>query len=121
MSGGDWRYVAGRDGEDYHFRGCFHEISDDRIVQTFTWEGMPEGVALETLCFEDLGDGPTRLHAQSLVDSFEGRDHGWHRHGDRRRRGLRQTGRPHRRALESAGPASVVREAVSLLHLETSP
>ena len=24
--------------------------------------------------FEDLGDGRTRLHAQSLVDSFEGRD-----------------------------------------------
>ncbi|MBA2497356.1 MAG: polyketide cyclase, partial [Acidimicrobiia bacterium] len=30
--------------------------------------------ALETLRFEDLGDGRTRLHAQSLVDSFEGRD-----------------------------------------------
>jgi uncharacterized protein YndB with AHSA1/START domain len=37
---------------------------------------MPEGVALETLTFEDLGDGRTRLHAQSLVDSFEARD-GW--------------------------------------------
>jgi uncharacterized protein YndB with AHSA1/START domain len=43
-------------------------------VQTFTFEGMPDGVALETLTFEDLGDGRTRLHAQSLVDSFEGRD-----------------------------------------------
>ena len=37
---------------------------------------MPEGVALETLTFEDLGDGRTRLHATSLCDSFEGRD-GW--------------------------------------------
>ncbi len=36
-------------------------------------DGQPEGVALETLRFEDLGDGRTRLHAQSLVDSFEGR------------------------------------------------
>jgi uncharacterized protein YndB with AHSA1/START domain len=35
---------------------------------------MPDGVALETLWFEDLGDGTTRLHTQSLVDSFEGRD-----------------------------------------------
>ena len=43
-------------------------------MQTFTWEGMPEDVSLETLRFEDLGDGRTRLHAQSLVDSFEGRD-----------------------------------------------
>ncbi len=73
-SGGKWRYVARRDGEEYWFRGCFHEVGADRIVQTFTFEGMPEGVALETLWFEDLGDGRTRLHAQSLVDSFEGRD-----------------------------------------------
>jgi uncharacterized protein YndB with AHSA1/START domain len=43
-------------------------------VQTFTYEGMPEAVALETLTLEDLGNGRTRLHAQSLTDSFEGRD-----------------------------------------------
>ena len=42
---------------------------EDRIVQTFTWEGMPDGVALETLTFEDLGDGRTRLHAQSPVST----------------------------------------------------
>jgi uncharacterized protein YndB with AHSA1/START domain len=73
-TGGSWRYVA-RHGEDEHgFRGCFHTVAPDRIVQTFTWEGMPDGVALETLRFEDLGDGRTRLHAQSLVDSFEARD-----------------------------------------------
>ena len=47
------------------FRGCFHRCGPDRIVQTFTWEGMPDGVALETLTFEDLGDGRTRLHATS--------------------------------------------------------
>ena len=73
-SGGRWRYVARRDGEEYSFRGCFHQIGEDRIVQTFTFEGMPDDVALETLTFEALGDGRTRLHAQSLVDSFEGRD-----------------------------------------------
>ena len=72
--GGSFRYVASRDGEEYGFRGCFHDVRPDRIVQTFTWEGMPEGVSLETLTFEDLGDGRTRLHAQSLVDSIEGRD-----------------------------------------------
>ena len=52
----------------------------DRIVQTFTWEGMPDDVALETLTFEDLGDGRTRLHAPSLCDSFEARD-AWLRSG----------------------------------------
>jgi uncharacterized protein YndB with AHSA1/START domain len=73
-NGGCWRYVARRDGESYGFRGCFHTVDGDRIVQTFTFEGMPDAVALETLTFEDLGDGTTRLHAMSLCDSFEGRD-----------------------------------------------
>ncbi|MFI1994053.1 SRPBCC family protein [Actinoplanes sp. NPDC020271] len=72
--GGSWRYTAVRGDEEYRFRGCFHSVGPDRIVQTFTFEGAPEGVALETLTFEDLGNGRTRLHAQSLVDSFEGRD-----------------------------------------------
>lgn len=73
-TGGRWQYVARRDGEEFGFRGCFHEVGEDRIVQTFTYEGHPEGVALETVWFEDLGDGRARLHAQSLVDSFEARD-----------------------------------------------
>ena len=72
--GGEWRYVARRDGEEYAFRGCFHTVREDRLVQTFTFEGFPDGVALETLTFEDLGNGYTRLHATSLADSFEARD-----------------------------------------------
>jgi uncharacterized protein YndB with AHSA1/START domain len=44
------------------------------IVQTFTFEGFPDGVALEKLVLEDIGGGRTRLTATSLVDSFEGRD-----------------------------------------------
>lgn len=73
-SGGSWRFLNRRGEEEYGFRGSFHEVGPERIVQTFTFEGWPEGVSLETLRFEDLGDGRTRLHAQSLVDSFEGRD-----------------------------------------------
>jgi uncharacterized protein YndB with AHSA1/START domain len=73
-TGGSWRFVSVRGGEEYAFRGCFHEVRRDRIVQTFTFEGEPDGVALETLWFDDLGNGRTRLRTQSLVDSFEGRD-----------------------------------------------
>lgn len=73
-TGGRWRYVAGRDGEEYGFHGSFHDVGENRIVQTFTYDGQPEGVALETIWFEDLGDGRTRLHAQSLVDGFVSRD-----------------------------------------------
>jgi uncharacterized protein YndB with AHSA1/START domain len=73
-TGGSWRFVSVREGVEYAFRGCFHEVRRDRIVQTFTFEGEPDGVALETLWFEELGAGRTRLRTQSLVDSFEGRD-----------------------------------------------
>ena len=55
-NGGSWRFVNLRDGEEYAFRGCFHTVTPERIVQTFTWEGMPDDVSLETLRFEDLGE-----------------------------------------------------------------
>ena len=62
-TGGSWRtYGPGLDGEEYAFHGSFHEVRDDRLVQTFTYEGFPDSVALETMTFEDLGDGRTRLH-----------------------------------------------------------
>jgi uncharacterized protein YndB with AHSA1/START domain len=38
------------------------------------FDGWPDGVSLETLTFTDLGDGRTRLTAQSLVDSFASHD-----------------------------------------------
>jgi uncharacterized protein YndB with AHSA1/START domain len=75
-NGGEWRWFSSHDGQEYGFRGCFHTVSEERIVQTFTWEGMPDDVALETMRFEDLGNGITRMHATSLCESFEGRD-GW--------------------------------------------
>jgi len=74
-TGGSYRYVHSQDGEEYGFHGCFHEVRPPEvIVQTFTFEGFPDGVALERLELEDLGGGRTRLTATSLVDSFEGRD-----------------------------------------------
>jgi uncharacterized protein YndB with AHSA1/START domain len=74
-TGGAYRYVCIHDGVEHGFFGAFHEVRpSELIVQTFTWEGEPDGVALERLVFEDLGDGRTRLVATALVDSFEGRD-----------------------------------------------
>jgi uncharacterized protein YndB with AHSA1/START domain len=74
-TGGSYRYLHTMDGETYAFRGCFHEARPaELIVQTFTFEGFPDGVALERLTLTDLGDGRTRLTVTSLVDSFEGRD-----------------------------------------------
>jgi uncharacterized protein YndB with AHSA1/START domain len=74
-TGGSYRYLHVSDGNEFGFHGCFHEVRpSELIVQTFTFEGQPDGVALERLVFEDLGDGRTRLTATSLVDSFEYRD-----------------------------------------------
>ena len=73
-SGGSWRYVHLIEGEEYGFHGCFHTVREDRLVQTFTFEGFADSVALETMTFEDLADGRTRLHIQSLFDSYEARD-----------------------------------------------
>jgi uncharacterized protein YndB with AHSA1/START domain len=74
QTGGSWRFVQERDGTEYRFHGCFHDVRPDRIVQTFTYDDEPDGVALETLRFEQLAAGRTRLHVQSLCDSFRARD-----------------------------------------------
>ena len=74
-TGGSYRYVHIADGEEYGFFGTFHEVRpNELIVQTFTFEGMPDSVSLEKLSFEDLGNGRTRLVGTSLVDSFEDRN-----------------------------------------------
>ena len=74
-TGGSYRYLHVRGDDEFGFHGSFHEVRPgELIVQTFTYEGVPDGVALERMEFEDLGDGRSRLVATSLVDSFEGRD-----------------------------------------------
>lgn len=74
-TGGSYRYVGEREGEEFGFFGAFHEVRpNERIVQTFTFEGVPDGVSLETATFEALPGGRTRLTALSVVDSIEARD-----------------------------------------------
>ncbi|MDQ3616257.1 MAG: SRPBCC family protein [Actinomycetota bacterium] len=75
-TGGAYRYVLdAEDGTAHGFYGAFHEVRPtERIVQTFTYEGYPDGVSLETMTFEDLGNRRTRLRSVSMVDSFEARD-----------------------------------------------
>jgi uncharacterized protein YndB with AHSA1/START domain len=74
-TGGAYRYVITREAFEAGFHGSFHDVrANELIVQTFTFEGWPEGVALEKLTLEDIGDGRTRLTATSLVDSFADRD-----------------------------------------------
>ena len=74
-SGGSWRYVSSRGDEEFGFYGSFHELRPpERIVQTFTYEGFPDGVALEVLTLTPLPGGRTRLRAVSIVETVEARD-----------------------------------------------
>lgn len=74
-TGGSYRYAHLRGEDEFGFRGCFHEVRPtELIVQTFTFEGVPDGVALEKLRFEELPGGRCRLVGTSLCDSFEDRD-----------------------------------------------
>ena len=75
-TGGSYRFANTRGGEEIaRFYGSFHEVRpDSRIVWTFTYEDVPDGVALETITFADLGNGRTRVTSVSVVDSLEARD-----------------------------------------------
>jgi uncharacterized protein YndB with AHSA1/START domain len=74
-TGGSWRYRAGHEGMEFGFFGSFHEVRpNERLVQTFTFEGEPDGVSLETMTFEDLPGGRTRISSLSVVESMEIRD-----------------------------------------------
>jgi uncharacterized protein YndB with AHSA1/START domain len=74
-TGGSYRYIHTSGGADHAFHGSFHEVRPSQlIVQTFTYEGAPDVVALGRMIFEDLGGGRTRLSSTTLVDSFAERD-----------------------------------------------
>ena len=73
--GGHWRFVEhGPDGIQ-GFEGRYREVTPpERLVHTFEWDGMPGYVAIETIVFDDLGDGRTRIATTSLFHTTEERD-----------------------------------------------
>ena len=76
-TGGEWRYTASRAGDDFTmgFWGSFHEVRPpERIVQTWAFDGEPDGVSLETMTFEALDGGRCRVTGTSVVESIEIRD-----------------------------------------------
>lgn len=73
--GGHWRFVEHTPQGAHGFEGRFREVTPpERIVQTFEWDGMPGYTVLETVVFEDLGDGRTRVVNTSLFYTTEERD-----------------------------------------------
>jgi len=73
--GGHWRFVEHGPEGVHGFEGRFREVTpQERVVQTFEWDGMPAYVIIETAVLEDLGDGRTRLVNTSLFHTTEERD-----------------------------------------------
>src|SRR5688500_7708278 len=68
--GGAWRMITrGGEGVENAFRGEFREIvPQERIVQTFEFEGFPGTVMLESLTLADEGS-KTLLTATSKLES----------------------------------------------------
>ena len=77
VSGGRWRFIQkDKDGNEYGFHGVFHEVSPERMIQTFEFDGLPESghVTLETMKLETLRNGRTRLTVQSVFQTVSDRD-----------------------------------------------
>jgi len=76
-SGGRYRYIhKDADGNEFGFHGVFHEISEELMIQTFEFEGLPEKghVTLDTMRLEKLPGDRTKLTIQSLFQSVADRD-----------------------------------------------
>jgi uncharacterized protein YndB with AHSA1/START domain len=75
--GGSYRYIhKGEDGE-FAFHGVFHGIyPEEKAIQTFEFEGLPEKghVSLDTIILEDIGDGRTKATTISVFQTPQDRD-----------------------------------------------
>ena len=72
--GGSYRYVHKDAGSEHGFRGVFHSMAIDNMVQTFEYEGAPGHVSLDTQRIVDIGDGRSRMTSHSVFLSVADRD-----------------------------------------------
>ena len=76
-SGGRYRYIhKDKDGNEFGFHGVFHVISEDLMIQTFEFEGLPESghVTLDTMRIEELPNNRTKVTIHSVFQSVSDRD-----------------------------------------------
>jgi uncharacterized protein YndB with AHSA1/START domain len=72
-TGGRYRYEqTDPEGNAYTFNGVFHTVRENElIIQTFEYEGAPDEVAIDTMRFEELPGGRSRLVDHSVFPSVE--------------------------------------------------
>jgi uncharacterized protein YndB with AHSA1/START domain len=71
--GGVWRYILeDNNGNEYAFNGLYQIVdAPKRLVSTFEFEGMPGQIATDTVTFEELLGGKTKVISRSMVDTLE--------------------------------------------------
>ena len=74
--GGIWRFIQrDAEGNEFAFHGEYREVvQPERLVNTFEFEGTPGHIILDTLIFEDLPNGRTKLTATSVFETIGDRD-----------------------------------------------
>ena len=76
-NGGRYRYIhKDKDENEFGFHGVFHEMSEELMIQTFEFEGLPESghVTLDIMRLEKLPGGRTKITIQSVFQSVSDRD-----------------------------------------------
>ncbi len=74
-SGGRWSMVNIDGDQRYEFRGTFHTVRENEFaIQTFEFLGFPDVVSIESIRFEDLGNGRSRLVGHAVYPTLEARD-----------------------------------------------
>lgn len=72
--GGRWRFIHRDDENTYGFHGVFHgPQTEERMLQTFEFEGAPGHVSLEALEFIER-DGWTLVRNHAVYQSIEARN-----------------------------------------------
>ncbi len=77
VSGGKYRYIhKDKEGNAYAFHGTIHTMSEELMIQTFEFEGMPEAghVTLDTMRLEKLPNDRTKITIHSVFQSVSDRD-----------------------------------------------
>ncbi len=74
--GGTWRFIqCDAQGNEFAFNGEYREVmSPERLANTFEFEGTPGHLILDTLTFEEIPSGQTKLTAVSLFETIGDRD-----------------------------------------------
>ena len=71
--GGVWRYIQkDAEGNEYAFNGVYKEVeAPERLTYTFEFEPMAGHISTETITFEELPDGKTRITIKTTFDTLE--------------------------------------------------